>query len=201
MIQLLRHRLALVPLAALLVALVALPHPVLAQFYDESLEDEEFFEEDEEFFEAPPGQQFGVPAPEEDFTEGDRYVEESNLPPSERGVPGTAQGRALQLRLSGERELLPLNAAWGAGTGLLIGGWFALINQGNNRETQRAIGMGIVLGTVLGVVVGVRTLIDPNAPGTAQNETAPPDADGGSDFLPLVSLDRDSPRVGFRMAF
>ena len=47
-----------------------------------------------------------------------------------------------------DRDDLPFNIAWGAGTGLLIGGWFALINEGDNRETQQAIGVGVVPGSV-----------------------------------------------------
>ena len=104
--------------------------------------------------------EFGMPS--EDFTEGGEFIDESTLTPAEEAV--TIGGRQGQLRLLGERQLLPQNAAWGAGTGLLIGGWFALINQGTNRETQRSLGLGVVLGTIVGLAVGARSLIAPKAP-------------------------------------
>jgi len=73
------------------------------------------------------------------------------------------------LRAKGEQEIMPLNVAWGAGTGLLIGGWFALIQNSDDRTTQRAIGMGIVLGTGLGAFLGMRNVIFPNAPTASIN--------------------------------
>jgi hypothetical protein len=163
-------------LASLLAAaclLAASAKPALAQGADDN-----FFEEDEAFQEEDPFRErdeFGLPV--EDFTQGGEFIDESTLPPAEQEV--TIGGRQAQLRLLGERQLLPLNAAWGAGTGLLIGGWYALINQGTNRETQRSLGLGIVLGTVLGLVVGVRTLIQPQAP-AAMGAFDPPRTDGGS---------------------
>ena len=147
----------LLPLALVLVVLAGYPGAASAQFDDEFGEDDFFggpddgFESDEDLF--------GLP--EEDFTEGGEFVDESQLPP---GQVVTEGGRQLQLRALTEREQLPVNAAWGAGTGLLIGGWFALINNGTNRETQRSLGLGIVVGTIIGITVGIRSLIAPNGP-------------------------------------
>ena len=122
---------------------------------DTFFEDEDFAPDDDAFKQQD---EFG--APKEDTTEGGGFIDESQIP----GGEITVGGRQAQLRLLGERELLPQNAAWGAGTGLLIGGWFALINQGTSRETQRSLGLGVVVGTLIGLAVGARTLIAPNAP-------------------------------------
>jgi hypothetical protein len=122
---------------------------------DTFFEDEDYFPDDDPFKQQD---EFGVP--KEDFAEGGDFIDESRLPANEL----TIGGRQSQLRLLGERELLPQNAAWGAGTGLLIGGWFALINQGTSRETQRSLGLGVVVGTLIGLAVGARSLITPNAP-------------------------------------
>jgi hypothetical protein len=121
---------------------------------DTFFEDQDFFPDEDPFQETD---EFGVP--QDDFTEGGEFIDESTV----EGEEITAEGRQAQLRLLGERELLPTNAAWGAGTGLLIGGWFALINQGTSRETQRSLGLGVVLGTLVGLAVGARTLFSPSA--------------------------------------
>lgn len=169
-----------------LIGLMAWPSgPLRAQGTDDYFfEDDEFFREEDPFQEQD---EFGNPV--DDFTEGGEFVDESTL----EGDGVTVGGRQAQLRLLGERELLPQNAAWGAGTGLLIGGWFALINQGTNRETQRSLGLGVVLGTLVGLAVGARTLIAPSAPtpvgavmpwgnGTDRSTMA----SSGSSFSPLT---------------
>ena len=134
--------------------------PAQAQFLRDDFERERFIESDEGFVEEDEG--FGVPRQEDEFSEGGRFVEEDSDFTTRRGL--TLRSRRSQIQLAEERELLPLNAAWGAGTGLLIGGWFALISNGDNRDTQRSVGVGVVLGTLLGALVGTKTLIDPNAP-------------------------------------
>ncbi len=152
--------------------------PAAAQLGGDFFEEEDFFEEDDPFRDED---EFGLP--QEDFTEGGEFIDESTLPPSEQGLIG---GRQRELRLLGERELLPLNAAWGAGTGLIIGGWFALINQGTSRETQRSLGLGVVVGTVIGLLVGARTLVAPDSPTAA----APVEfsSSGDHDSLAATSL-------------
>jgi len=151
------RRIILIGLLFLFIGLLALPPvPTRAQGNEDYFfEDDEFSQESDPFQEQD---EFGNPV--DDFTEGGEFIDESTLDAD--GV--SVSGRQAQLRLLGERELLPQNAAWGAGTGLLIGGWFALINQGTNRETQRSLGLGVVLGTLVGLAVGARTLVAPSAP-------------------------------------
>lgn len=194
------HRLLSLLLVFLLACNVLLisAAPAWAQFFDDSLEQDDLFVEDDNAFFEDQGQDgFGTPSPEQDFTEGERYVDESLIPPDQRG---SIQSRQAQLTLGRDRETLPLNIAWGAGTGLLIGGWFALIGEGNNRETQRSIGLGIVAGILLGAAVGTRSVFDPEAPRPATSE-ASPRSDEGPQFSPTVALEPERASVGFRMTF
>lgn len=179
--------------------------PVHAQFFDDSQDQEDAFVQDEDtYFEdtgtgsLPADQATGAPT-EQDYTEGNKYIDE-NLVPLQQRIP-TETSRRLQLTLGSERQTLPLNVAWGAGTGLLIGGWFALIGQGNNRQTQRSIGLGIVSGILLGLAVGTRSLFNPHAPQPAKVGANAPPPDEGSHVTPLVALNRTHPQVGFRLNF
>lgn len=165
-----------------------------AQFYNDSTSEDDFFENDDLFF-GSGEDEFGITR-EDDFTEGDQYVDESLLGPGTSITPG---GRRLELRMLGEREMLPLNGAWGAGTGLLIGGWFALISQGNNRETQRSLGMGIVIGAIIGVTVGLKSVISPDSPSALGYNTLP--AASPSSWEPLVYWKNNLPRLGFNLRF
>ncbi len=139
--------------------------PVQAQFFSDEFGsgfggNGEFAESEDVFLED--AEQTGGPGAE-DFTSGGEFIEESRLSISERDAI-TEGGRRAQLRLVGEKEMLPFNGGWGAGTGLLIGGWFALIREGGNRETLRSIGLGIVIGTLVGIAVGTKSLLVPDAP-------------------------------------
>ncbi len=179
-------------IALLLVATGA--RPAEAQFF-ENFDRGDFEESDEEFGEG--GDVFGE-SERDDFTEGGQFVdEESELSPA--GI--SISGRRTQLRVRDERQLLPRNVAWGAGTGLLIGGWFALIESGSDRQTQRSIGLGIVLGAILGMTVGLKTVIAPDAPRAAMLHPA-----GRPRLQPTVMLGAGgtsaSPlRVGFALHF
>ena len=156
--SLLIRLLPVVFVAALLMAADA--EPAKAQSFD-NFDRDEFVESDEEF--GPEGDGFEEAGPQ-DFTEGGKFIDEEAAP-ARRGI--TLRGRRTQLRVRSERELLPLNVAWGAGTGLLIGGWLALIENGTDRDTQRSIGLGVVLGGLLGMTVGLKTVIAPDAPRAA----------------------------------
>ena len=152
------------PLTVLIALAVFLsPMPAMGQFLNDEFDRDEFVESDEDFAE---GGQFGGPGSIEDVTEGGRYVDEEPAGPV--GVGGvTVRSRTTQLRIEQEKQMLPLNVAWGAGTGLLLGGWFALIDEGDDRSTQRSIGLGAVLGALLGLTVGMKTVIAPEAPRAA----------------------------------
>ena len=185
-------------LSAGLLAFVLLSSaPAHAQFFDETLEQDDLFsKEDEQFFE-PQGDDLGEPSQEEDFTEGDKFVDDSLVPGEQGGV--SAKDRRFQLTLKDDRNDLPLNIAWGAGTGLLLGGWYALINEGDNRETQRAIGMGVVLGLIAGAMIGTRSVFSPDAARPVGKNG--PSSRKKNNFTPLVMLKAKNPFIGFQLRF
>lgn len=166
-----------------------------AQFFEDSLFQEDLLGEDDALF-LEDADEGGI-SQEQDFTEGDKFVDESAIPEDIRGID--EQGRRFQLTLAGERDELLINIAWGVGTGLMIGGWYALINEGDNRETQRALGLGMVLGSIMGTLVGSRTLFFPDAARSVGKTELP--VDSTPSFLPLISLNKNDARIGFRMTF
>ncbi len=165
-----------------------------AQFFEDSLFQEDLLGDDEALFLEDTDE--GV-TQEQDFTEGDKFVDESQVPEDIRGID--EKGRRFQLTLAGERDELLINIAWGVGTGLMIGGWYALINEGDNRETQRSLGLGMVLGSIMGTIVGSRTLFFPDAARPVGKTELP--VDSTPSFLPLISLNKNDARIGFRMTF
>lgn len=174
-------------------AVPLLPQPAMGQFLDDEFDRDDFIESEQGFTEDTG---FGVPGLTEDVTEGGQYVDEDPT-----GAVGgvTIRGRRTQLRVEQEKQMLPLNVAWGAGTGLLLGGWFALIDEGDDRSTQRSIGLGAVLGALLGMTVGLKTVIAPDAPRAAFLGTEP-----SQKILSLASESLPSPppfSLGFTLKF
>jgi len=181
--------------AMMLFCLIVAAEQAQAQFFDETLEQDELFVEDENQYFDSRFDDLGGDSREDDFTEGEKFIDESLISPDQRSI--STEGRRFQLALSEERNELPLNIAWGAGTGLLIGGWLALISEGDNRETQRSIGLGIVTGILLGALVGTRTVFLPDSP-RATGSVIPPQENS---IQPVVSLTPGHPRIGVRLVF
>ena len=78
--------------------------------------------------------------------------------------------------LSQEGNAAPSNLGYGAGTGLMIGTWFAFIRkETNSRQQFRTIGTSTVLGAVIGIMLGTRSVWDPGAP--RPEESADPTAE------------------------
>lgn len=191
----LRRWLATLLLVTVFAAPLLYPRHAQAQFFDDDPESELSQDQEEEFFEGTADEFGTVPGgAEPDVTEGESYVDETQQP-----ATITVGGRQVQLRLASDRELLPMNAAWGAGTGLLIGGWFALIDAGSNRDTQRSIGLGIVIGAAIGITVGLKTVINPNAATLGDNSRIP--SAGQLTWSPLVTMNDAGTKVGVRLAF
>jgi len=142
---------------------------------EEGFDDSEEFSADEQaFFEGGDGEDDG------------EYIDASLIPEGAE--------RSLELSLLRQRALLleekinaPLNSAYGAGTGLMIGGWFALLSSRTSRDTLRSIGLGIVFGSIIGAVIGTRSVWDPNAPRPPgllpDPREAPAEGNGGASIL------------------
>ncbi|MBF0278340.1 MAG: hypothetical protein HQM13_11135 [SAR324 cluster bacterium] len=111
----------------------------------------------------------------------DVYVDEDVLPDNTQQL----LDEALRLRgtfLQQEKVNFAPNILYGVGTGLMIGGWFALLTANSSRDTLRSIGLGIVLGGVMGSIIGGRSVLTPNAP--RPQEAAPPAPTGKIDLIP-----------------
>ncbi|MGK5092696.1 hypothetical protein WDW89_11870 [Deltaproteobacteria bacterium TL4] len=92
----------------------------------------------------------------------EQYIDDSLIP---EGAEKSLESIFLKQRqlLLEEKINAPLNVAYGAGTGLMIGGWIALLASRTARDTLRSIGLGIVTGSMVGVSIGTRSVWDPNA--------------------------------------
>ena len=149
--------------------------------FAQAFEDDPFFDNEEIGFGDSGGDfqdsEFGIT---DDFLEpgmteeGDPFApmnEEEDLYIDEESFDiGTE--KALQDNLFTQRELLQrerqqsiANIGYGAGTGLMIGGWSAFIAQETTTRNQwRTIGTSTVLGGVIGLLLGTRSIWDPAAP-------------------------------------
>ena len=102
--------------------------------------------------------------------------------------------------LSQEGKEAPSNLGYGAGTGLMIGTWFAFIRkETNTRQQFRTIGTSTVLGAVVGIMLGTRSVWDPGAP--RPEESAEPTAFMHSPAGWLFAQKRDALKIAYRWKF
>ena len=102
--------------------------------------------------------------------------------------------------LSKEGKEAPSNLGYGAGTGLMIGTWFAFIRkETNTRQQFRTIGTSTVLGAVIGIMLGTRSVWDPGAP--RPEESAEPTAFMHSPAGWLFAQKRDALKIAYRWKF
>ena len=122
--------------------------------------------------------------------EGDLYIDEDSF--------DIETEQALQDSLFTQRDLLErerqqsiANIGYGAGTGLMIGGWSAFIAQETTTRNQwRTIGTSTVIGGIIGMLLGTRSIWDPAAPR--------PDL-GILNEKPLIQVKKDS--TGVKIAY
>ena len=102
--------------------------------------------------------------------------------------------------ISQEGKDAPSNLGYGAGTGLMIGTWFAFIRkETNTRQQFRTIGTSTVLGAVIGIMLGTRSVWDPGAP--RPEESAEPTAFMHSPAGWLFAQKRDALKIAYRWKF
>ncbi len=197
--------------------LVFSPANIVAQNFDDDplmLEgDDEFgFEQftDDDFQSNDFGtgglQDFGI-QPEQDpsnsldsqYESSDQYLEEGAF--SEE-TESTLKDDLIVRRelLSQEGKDAPSNLGYGAGTGLMMGTWFAFIRkETNTRQQFRTIGTSTVLGAVVGIMLGTRSVWNPGAPRPEDNSQPM-----GFIFNPsgwLFTQKEDSLLISFRLKF
>ena len=138
------------------------------EFGFEQLGGDDFQSDD---FGTQPAQDLFEPS-DSQFDSGDQYFDEGAFSDE---TESTLKDDLLVRRelLSQEGKDAPSNLGYGAGTGLMIGTWFAFIRkETNTRQQFRTIGTSTVLGAVIGIMLGTRSVWDPGAP--RPEETAQP---------------------------
>jgi hypothetical protein len=100
------------------------------------------------------------PAPQQD----DQYIDESQFSDTtEDRIRFDFENQ--QKLLVQERQNAISNVGYGGGTGLMIGTWFAFVQQETNTRNQfRIIGTSTVLGAIIGATLGTRAVWDPAGP-------------------------------------
>ena len=196
--------------------LVYSPANIIAQNFDDDplmLEgDDEFgFEQftDDDFQSSDFGtggiQDFGIPGQDRSdsldpqYESTDQYLEEGAF--SEE-TESTLKDDLIVRRelLSQEGKDAPSNLGYGAGTGLMMGTWFAFIRkETNTRQQFRTIGTSTVLGAVVGIMLGTRSVWNPGAPRPEENSQPT-----GFFFTPsgwFLAQKDDSLLISFRLKF
>ena len=133
------------------------------------------------------------------FDSGDQYLDEGAFSDE---TESTMKDDLLVRRelLSQEGKDAPSNLGYGAGTGLMIGTWFAFIRkETNTRQQFRTIGTSTVLGAVIGIMLGTRSVWDPGAP--RPEEIAEPTAFMHSPAGWLFAQKRDALKIAYRWKF
>ena len=165
------------------------------EFGFEQLGGDDFQSDD---FGTQPGLDLFEPS-DSQFDSGDQYFDEGAFSDE---TESTLKDDLLVRRelLSQEGKDAPSNLGYGAGTGLMIGTWFAFIRkETNTRQQFRTIGTSTVLGAVIGIMLGTRSVWDPGAP--RPEESAEPTAFMHSPAGWLFAQKRDALKIAYRWKF
>ena len=132
------------------------------QFGDDDFQGSGFGSEGLQGFGTQPGQDPLDPF-DFQFDSGNNYLDEGAFSDE---TESTLKDDLIVRRklLSKEGKDVPSNLGYGAGTGLMMGTWFAFIRkETNTRQQFRTIGTSTVLGAIIGIMLGTRSVWDPGA--------------------------------------
>ena len=133
------------------------------QFGDDGFQGSDFGSDGLQGFGNQPGQDLQDPF-DSQFDSDNNYLDEGAFSDE---TESTLKDDLLVRRelLSKEGKEAPSNRGYGAGTGLMMGTWFAFIRkETNTRQQFRTIGTSTVLGALVGAMLGTRSVWDPGAP-------------------------------------
>ena len=165
------------------------------EFGFEQLGGDDFQSDD---FGTQPAQDLFEPS-DSQFDSGDQYFDEGAFSDETESIMKDDLLDRREL-LSQEGKDAPSNLGYGAGTGLMIGTWFAFIRkETNTRQQFRTIGTSTVLGAVIGIMLGTRSVWDPGAP--RPEESAEPTAFMHSPAGWLFAQKRDALKIAYRWKF
>ncbi len=168
------------------------------QFTDDDFQSSDFGTGGIQDFGIQPGQD-RTNSLDSQYESSDQYLEEGAF--SEE-TESTLKGDLIVRRelLSQEGKDAPSNLGYGAGTGLMMGTWFAFIRkETNTRQQFRTIGTSTVLGAVIGIMLGTRSVWNPGAPRPEDNSQPT-----GFIFNPagwVFAQKEDSFIISFRLKF
>ena len=136
---------------------------------------------------------------EQQFDSGNKYLDEGAFSDE---TESTLKDDLIVRRelLSKEGQDAPSNLGYGAGSGLMIGTWFAFIRkETNTRQQFRTIGTSTVLGAIVGILLGTRSVWNPGAP-------RPEDSTNPTGFFQtpeglFFSQNIDVSKIAYRMKF
>ena len=138
------------------------------QFSDDDFQSSDFGSGGIQDFGIQPGQD-SSDSLDSQYESTDQYLEEGAF--SEE-TESTLKDDLIVRRelLSQEGKDAPSNLGYGAGTGLMMGTWFAFIRkETNTRQQFRTIGSSTVLGALVGIMLGTRSVWNPSAPRPEDN--------------------------------
>ena len=138
------------------------------QFTDDDFQSSDFGTGGIQDFGIQPGQD-RLDSLDSQYESTDQYLEEGAF--SEE-TESTLKDDLIVRRelLSQEGKDAPSNLGYGAGTGLMMGTWFAFIRkETNTRQQFRTIGSSTVLGALVGIMLGTRSVWNPGAPRPEDN--------------------------------
>ena len=133
------------------------------QFGDDNFQGSDFGSDGFQDFGSQSGQDPQDPF-ESQFDSGNNYLDEGAFSDE---TESTLKDDLIIRRklLSKEGKEAPSNLGYGAGTGLMMGTWFAFIRkETSTRQQFRTIGTSTVLGALVGIMLGTRSVWDPGAP-------------------------------------
>ena len=133
------------------------------QLGEDDFQRSEFGSEGMQGFDPPPGQDPLDPF-QQQLDSGKTYLDEGAFSDE---TESTLKDDLIVRRelLSKEGQDAPSNLGYGAGSGLMIGTWFAFIRkETNTRQQFRTIGTSTVLGAIVGILLGTRSVWNPGAP-------------------------------------
>jgi len=168
------------------------------QFTDDDFQSSDFGSGGIQDFGIQPGQDRSDSL-DSQYESSDQYLEEGAF--SEE-TESTLKDDLIVRRelLSQEGKDAPSNLGYGAGTGLMMGTWFAFIRkETNTRQQFRTIGTSTVLGAVVGIMLGTRSVWNPGAPRPEDNSQPT-----GFKFNPsgwFLAQKEDSLLISFRLKF
>jgi len=128
---------------------------------------------------------------------GEDQAKEAEAAARQSGIPAVNIAEALEK----DKKLLPDNILYGIGTGVVIGGWFALQLGESARENTRFLSVGVLAGILLGVAVGTKSLYSQKPQYSSLDTDSANGKDETIDFQLQSTIKNNTPQIGFNLQY